>query len=58
MTDRRDFIKTMAIGGASAMAGSSLFTSCDNDRAEISSENSLGAQDSKITDILQITPRS
>ena len=41
MTDRRDFIKTMAIGGASAMAGSSLFTSCENERAETSSESTL-----------------
>ena len=30
MTNRRDFIKTMAVGGASALAGSALLSSCNN----------------------------
>ena len=29
MTDRRDFLKTMAIGGASAIAGSTILSSCN-----------------------------
>ena len=30
MTDRRDFLKTMALGGASAIAGGSILSSCSN----------------------------
>ena len=34
MADRRDFLKTMAIGGASALVAPSLLSSCASDKKE------------------------
>ena len=43
MSDRRDFLKTMAIGGASALVAPSLLTSCSSDKgAESSLDTSAG----------------
>ena len=33
MADRRDFLKTMAIGGASALVAPSLLSSCSSDKS-------------------------
>ena len=43
MTDRRDFLKTMALGGASAIAGSSILSSCSNSESPLltASESTL-----------------
>ena len=37
MADRRDFLKTMAIGGASALVAPSLLSSCSSDNGAATS---------------------